>query len=235
MARSDAPVRTLHALQRSRFLILLVTLLGLFGLQPLLPTRGEESIGLELAISAVLLASIGSLGRGRNVAALAILLVLPAIAAAWLAHATSSRSLLLAGLGCALVFLSVTAATALWIITRTQDVTTETILGGICVYFLLALIWALLYSLIERLQPGSFGPWTTMTPDPSASHRLVPPDLLYYSVFTLSTVGPQTLEPKSDAARAWTGLEAMIGQLYLAVLIARLVGLHAASRGSSRD
>ena len=79
---------------------------------------------------------------------------------------------------------------------------------------------------MERLQPGSFGPWSTPT-DALATGRLVSPDLIYYSVFVLSTIGPQDVHPISGAARSWTGLEAMVGQLYLAVLIARLVGRHA--------
>ena len=55
----------------------------------------------------------------------------------------------------------------------------------------------------------------------------VSPDLVYYSVFVLSTIGPQDVRPISSAARSWTGIEAMVGQLYLAVLIAPLVSQHA--------
>jgi hypothetical protein len=44
----------------------------------------------------------------------------------------------------------------------------------------------------------------------------------------LSTIGPQEVHPISGAARSWTGIEAMVGQLYLAVLIARLVSRHVA-------
>jgi len=47
-------------------------------------------------------------------------------------------------------------------------------------------------------------------------------------VFTLSTIGPQDVHPISSAARSWTGIEVMVGQLYLAVLIARLVSRYAA-------
>jgi len=63
--------------------------------------------------------------------------------------------------------------------------------------------------------------------DPGA---LLVPDLVYYSVFTLTTIGPQEIHPLSGPARAWTGIEAMIGQFYVAVLIARLVGLHTSQR-----
>ena len=215
-----------HALERSRFLILLVCLVGMVGILPMLSTQGHSAIGLDVALISVLVACIWSMGQRKRVIAIGCLLLVPALAAAWFANHASGPLLAVVGLCCALAFLTFTALAMLLNIVRQRNVATDTILGGICVYLLFAVIWALLYEIMERLQPGSFGPWSTPS-GALATSRLVSPELIYYSVFTLSTIGPQDVHPLSGAARSWTGLEAMVGQLYLAVLIARLVGRHA--------
>ena len=69
----------------------------------------------------------------------------------------------------------------------------------------------------------------------SSRHRTVSPELLYLSVVTLSTLGYGDVLPFTPQARMLAAIEAIIGQLYLAVLIARLVGIEASrprSRGS---
>jgi Ion channel len=105
----------------------------------------------------------------------------------------------------------------------------ETIIGGICVYFLLGVIWAVIYSLLEQLQPGSLSAGSGRLVQPEQTGTLLVPDLLYYSVFVLTTIGPQEVQPISSAARAWTGVEAMTGQLFLVIFISRMVGMHGAS------
>lgn len=226
----SAPVIS-AALARSRFLLLLLCLLGLFAIHPLFSQRaGEEAVvALDAPLFAVLLACIWSVSQRRSVLLAGIALVAPALLATWLVHTAPDRSLALTGLVSALAFVVFTTGAVLWSVLRERAVSTDTIIGGICVYFLLGLIWALIYSLLERSEPGSF-----MLP-PAArgdlAGTLLVSELLYYSVFVLTAIGPQSVHPVTGAARAWTGLEAMAGQLFVAVLIARLVGLHVSTPG----
>jgi hypothetical protein len=228
MSQTTTSVARPPVLERSRYLVLLVCLVGMVGLLPMLPPSppGHRAIGLDLALFSVLIACIWSMGHRKRVIAIGCLLLVPGFAAVWFTSPASGPLLPAVALVCALAFLTFTALVMLLNILRQRDVATDTILGGICVYLLFAVMWALVYEIIERLHPGSFGPWSTPT-GKLATGRLVSPDLIYYSVFTLSTIGPQDVHPISGAARSWTGLEAMLGQLYLAVLIARLVGRHA--------
>ena len=214
------------ALERSRFLLLLVSLVGMVGILPILSPRAHSAIGLDVALISVLAACIWSLGHRKRVIAIGGVLLAPAFAAAWFTNDVAGPLLPVVGLCCALAFLTFTALAMLLNIVRQRDIVTDTILGGICVYLLFAVMWAVVYEILERLHPGSFGPLSTSASVLSTA-RLVSPDLIYYSVFTLSTIGPQDVHPISSAALAWTGLEAMTGQLYLAVLIAQLVGRHA--------
>lgn len=215
----------LRAFERSRFLVLLVCLVAMVGFLPIVSGKRNASVALDVALMLVLIACIWSMGNRRRLIWVGCALLAPAVFAAWITSDAVTPLLDVVGLACALAFLTITALMLLLGLLSQREVVTETILGGICVYLLFAVMWALLYEIIERLAPGSFGPMS-MGLETGRGSRLVSPDLIYYSVFVLSTIGPQDVHPIGSAARAWTGIEAMVGQLYLAVLIARLVGRH---------
>ncbi len=98
------------------------------------------------------------------------------------------------------------------------------IIGAVSIYLVLGLIWAFLYSILETLQPGSF----TMANDGAGkglAENLVSHSI-YFSSVTLTTLGYGDIVPISRPARMFATLEATLGQLYIAIVIARLVGLH---------
>jgi len=235
MSRRTEPLVLSQTLARSRFGVLLIFLLALFAIYPILPhrTTGEPAIHLDVALSAVLLAGLWGVSHRKSVIGSGIALVGLSLGLAFLAHALASSAIAVASLSCALVFFVVIAGSVLAHVLRERDVTTDTIFGGVCVYLLVCLAWALIYSIMERLAPGSFGtPGVSLFP-PNEAGALLAPELIYYSLSTLTTIGPQTLHPTTGAAESWTGLEAMAGQFYVAVLIARLVGLHTSQRSGN--
>ncbi|WP_071592037.1 potassium channel family protein [Baaleninema simplex] len=93
-----------------------------------------------------------------------------------------------------------------------REVTKDTIMGGICVYFLLGLLWGLLYIIAKHFDPQAFN-----QPDP---------DLIYFSFTTLTTLGYGDISPTSDLTQVLSNLEAIVGQMYPAVYLARLVSLY---------
>ena len=97
-----------------------------------------------------------------------------------------------------------------------RKVSTDTIVGGICVYILLGFLWALFYYLIYCFDKGAF----------SFQVHSINPNLFYFSFTTLTTTGFGDIVPMDKVAMVLSSLEAIAGQMYLAVLIARLVGLH---------
>lgn len=89
--------------------------------------------------------------------------------------------------------------------------------GAIAVYLLFGVLWAHAYHIVAILQPGSFrGPIDELTNLSGWA---------YYSYVTLTTVGYGDITPMSQVARTLSVGEALSGQLYLAVLIARLVAM----------
>ena len=80
-------------------------------------------------------------------------------------------------------------------------------------------MWAFAYALLALLEPGSFN----VTPNEGRGDFLV---FHYYSIVTLTTLGYGDVTPLTEVARAISALEALVGQLYLVVVMAWLVGMH---------
>lgn len=98
---------------------------------------------------------------------------------------------------------------------KNGPVTVHRILGAIVVYLLFGLAWAKAYGLIEYLSPGAFkGALTTSGGFSSFT---------YFSFVTLATLGYGDIVPVHPVARSLAAAEGILGQLYLAILIARLV------------
>lgn len=101
--------------------------------------------------------------------------------------------------------------------------------GAACLYLLAGVLSGFIYSLLELALPGSF----VVQPvggEPAPSHP-TPPWLMYFSFSTLTTVGFSDVMATRNISRSLAVLEAVIGQIMVVVMIARLVGLHVAQFG----
>lgn len=101
--------------------------------------------------------------------------------------------------------------------------------GAICAYLLIGFAWAAMYSTIEAAHPGSFRtPAEMSTAGSSAS-------FVYYSFVTLTTVGYGDITPITRVAGTFAWMEALTGQLYLAITIASLISVAITERASKKD
>jgi Ion channel len=98
-----------------------------------------------------------------------------------------------------------------------QTVTADTVRGGICIYLLLGMVWVDFYQLIYHFDSDAFQ---------GLSITNSGGDLLYFSFVTLTTVGYGDISPLSVTARICANLEAIMGVMFLATFIARLVSLY---------
>ena len=111
-------------------------------------------------------------------------------------------------------------------IMTTRSVTKNILYGAICIYMLIGLMMAFVYMLISFYIPHSFDMATSQSITTSASimHNFF--RYTYFSFVTLTTLGYGDIHPISPPAEAFAYMEAIAGQFYLTVLVARLIGLH---------
>jgi hypothetical protein len=120
----------------------------------------------------------------------------------------------------------------LWQVYREGPVTAQRIQGAVAGYLLLSVIFAIAYSLAETIQPGSFQ--MSSVQDQVRPELVMDRSFYYFSVVTLTTTGFGDITPVSPMARTLVMMEALIGQLYPAILIARLVSLHVEAKREKR-
>jgi hypothetical protein len=216
-----------------RFTFVLVVLLLLLALFPFLEATERSYVFLRVLFSLLLFSAFLISSGPLWTITVGLLLFLPALIVHWVNFAVTSFALAVLD-GClAVAVYSVLAATILDAIFRTRKVTYETIGGALCVYLLLGLFGAAVCALMELLQPGSF---RLVEPVGENDGHFVFGDrgyaqFVYYSFATLTTLGMGDIIPLTNPARTFSYLEAVAGQFYLAVMVARLVGLHIAQPG----
>jgi hypothetical protein len=221
---------------RWHFAVVLLAALFLVVIPPLISRPNIERSIYEAFFSILLVAVFLSLFEEKKHRLLVVCLALPALLAPWLSHAlqgTAGRVCLAVGYLFAASFFGF----ALYGILRTilaKKVSGNALLGAVCGYLLLGIIWSLIYSTVETAQPGSLfagRPHAECISAPSGSRGIY----TYYSFVTLTTLGYGDITPVTPFARTLAWLEAMTGQLYLAVLVAGLVGLKVMQAGSGNQ
>ncbi len=105
---------------------------------------------------------------------------------------------------------------------REREVTRNILIGIVCAYLLIGTAFATLFDFVETIQPGSFQFNTISASDSPMRWR----NLLYYSFTTLTTTGYGDVTPASTQAQSISIIEGIIGVLFIAVFVARLIGMY---------
>ncbi len=203
--------------RHARFSYLLISLLSIFFLYPLVERLGRGPL-FAAFYSLVLLAAVYVVGESKHTFLLGLLMAAPAVLTRCVGAILVDPTFLLLSNVLGVLFLSYTAGLIISHVLRAERVTAQKIYGALCAYLLLGMIWVSLYSIIDFFLPGSFRM--------GERDHLSNSEMFYYSFVTLTTLGYGDLVPVAPIARSMAALEAVTGQLYLAVLVARLVGLH---------
>jgi len=104
----------------------------------------------------------------------------------------------------------------------TREVTSDILYGSACVYLMIGVIWSIFYEIMYYVDPASI----YMPGELKIDGKTTWMDLLYYSFVTMTTLGYGDIAPVTKQARSFSIVEAVVGQLYLTILVARLMGLH---------
>ena len=198
---------------------------SIFVLNPLMAQEVVGTFVFEIMLAALLLSGVVILPRRGPVRAAILGLVLLTLVLRWTAKGSDSLGLTITGHSLTIVSVAVLAAMVLLQVFRAGPITGYRIQGSIAAYLLLGLTWTEIYDLIYVAVPHAFR--FADAADEISRHRH---DLLYYSFVTLTTMGYGDIVPAHPIARSLAVAEALVGQLYPAILIARLVSMQIESR-----
>ena len=202
--------------ERASFLWLLVALLLMFLVSPLFSKLKFGEVAMSVGFTLILFTGVYAVSSDRRLLAVAVALAVPTLALEWVGALAGLPKLTAVAALLQVVFLALTTFVVLLYIARAQRISANLIYGSACVYLLLGILWGVIFALVTSFQPGAF---TSAGGGPEE-------DLLYYSFATLTTVGYGDIVAKSPLARSLTCLEAVVGQFYMAVLVAKLVGIY---------
>lgn len=219
---SPQPRRTL------RYGALLGSLLVLALIVPLFEDTAVGSLAMDIVGTAILGAGVWAAGRSRRdlliLIALAILMT-----ARWFPLSGHRTTVLVSAVSSAIFFWYV-AIIILLDLAEATEVRLDTIGGALCGYAMIGIAWGSVYFVIALLNRAAF-----TLPGPQPSYASLQSDfmqVMHYSLSTLTTAGYESVRAQSLLTQNLSAIEAMVGQFYIAVLVARLVSLQIMARQS---
>lgn len=191
--------------------VLGLLILFVFVLPPLASRAGGRGPVIDVAFSLLLFAGVAGLKVRQPVRMLLLALaVVATVVRLWPSSGEAAVSLAsLASIG---LLTAVVLAQAF----RAGPVTVHRVQGAVAAFLLLGVAWAFAYDVVDALIPAAFA---------SASALPEKRGWMYFSFVTLTTLGYGDITPVHPVARSLAMMEALTGQLYPAILIARLVSL----------
>jgi len=200
-----------------RFMFMLVSLLLLLCVSPFLEQLGGVHFFLNISYSIVLVSALFAISHKKWVAVLSTALAVPMFLTAWLPYEFRGKEPL--AMITSILFFTLVVVVIVRHVFRTRVVDREIIFGAMIVYMGMGMIWSYFYQILEYSVPGSF----TL---PATSLAGLRNTFYYFSFTTLTTLGYGDITPLTEQARGLAIVEAILGQIYLTVLVARLVGMH---------
>jgi Ion channel len=202
-----------------RYMVLFIFLIATLIAYPFADSSTAGYYLLRVMGSGVILLSVYAVGYRRSLLIFALLLAVPAIAQHNSLLKTNPGALSIASIVLSFCFNVFVICVILRRIFARDHSNSETIFGALSIYLLVGFGFASLFHLVCVVRPAAF------YFDPHANFHTVPDrlDFIYYSFGTLTSLGAPGITPVSAHARSLTIVEAILGVLFLAVLVSRLM------------
>jgi voltage-gated potassium channel len=206
--------------EQNKFLFLLVTLVLLLIIYPVLEDGFVGDWSLKILTTILLVIAVYAVSDTRRKFIAALVLSFVPLIAGWLYVLHPDPVLSLVANASTMVFFTVVTVTILHSVLVSGSYSLDTVFGGICIYLLIGFTYGTGFYLLHALSPGAFYP----DPVPGSDQLLSFSEFLFYSFSTLTTLGYGNVIPLTSQARTMVLFEAVSGVIYVAVLIAWLVG-----------
>ena len=213
--------------ERSYLAYLLVSLIFLLVLVPIFENSAFAATLLRLGITAVLITAAVATRRRRPLLVVGLFVAAVAAPVSWLTMFVDAPMLFLFSCLVEGVFFMLMAGIILKTVIQKHLATVHSILGAICGYLMLGLAWAIVYWGVDRVDN------TSLEVDHLITNRVVVEGLetevssfsqyVYFSFVTMSTLGYGDITPRTPLAQTLTWTQAVVGQFYLAALVAWLI------------
>jgi hypothetical protein len=204
----------------SSMTVLLVMLVSTVFVIPVVFPSGEVGRAFrDISFTLILLSGAIAIYKRHSASLVAVFLCLIAIASRWSEWVVPAIEQPLVREGSALLALLLITTIVAMRVFASGVVTADRIMGAIALYLLLGIAWAVAYELIALHVPGAFSVGDREGQGPQR--------WFYFSFVTLTTVGYGDITPTVRITQSLATLEALVGQLYPAIILARLVSLHA--------
>lgn len=218
-----------------KYRMLLGALIAILVIHPFFSDSHLSGIVLDIFISFLIVFVVFESRKRKHSLFIAVSLSLLALIANWSDDYLNVLPLVIAAQTFSILYIFYISYVIIMTIVEAKKVTADIIVGAVCVYLMIGLMWTFLYSLLELNHPGSF--IANISSDRITA--LSSPDFMlsrlnYFSFETLATIGYGDIVPASHQAQMLSVFEAIVGQLYLTILIARFVGLYI-MHNSKRD
>ncbi len=212
-------------MSRYKYEMLLAAQILLSFVSPLFSTSAYARPVVDIAITAVFAAAIIVISNKKIHLVIGMILMVPTLLITWGVNFSNTETMNLISLSGSALFLCYIAGLILADIFRAKMVNLNIIAAGVSVYLFFGNICGFIYAIIARVDSNAF-----KIPETTASYLgdslINLSSATYFSFVTLTTLGYGDITPINEFARSLAFLEAAMGQIYLTVLIASLVGIH---------
>ncbi len=213
------------ARSRNRFLVLLCLIMGLHVLVPILNSFIVARVLIDMFMTAIIISLAYTISNKKAHLVIGTFFGTLVVASLWFPGAAQHRWFAASGMIAGAICFAVGIASLLDFIHHSEDVNEEVIYAAILLYLLAVFMWAFVYTFLELIDPASFN-----------TEQTLPQDLIlifeYFSLVTITTLGYGDIVPLTGVAKAIATLEAIVGQLYLVVAVAWLVGMYVSKRSN---
>ena len=211
---------------------LLLAILVQMTIYPFFDSEEIRLIFSNLFSTIILIAGIYAIGLKKNQKIIAASIAIFAFWGIWYSVIVEERLFLaIISVICQIVFYIYVVILILKNLIKAEEVDANIIYGAIVVYLLLGMSFALLYSLMEGLAPGSF----CINISESLTQKLDFFDFIYFSFTTLTTTGFGDITAVSLFARSASNIEEVIGVMYVAIIISRFVSIYIVQSSNKRS